>query len=246
MSEKIHPPTPRKRQQAKEQGRGPRSTAMVSSATLLAAALCLRWSGPALATGLMEALETALREPAVTLPGPLTATRQIGRLVWAAGGLLLPLLVTIGLAAVALQVAQTGWRPQLSRLQPQAERLSPLARLRTLGSARALGGFGITVLKLTAVTAIAGTLLRTQVGELLSARGQPLAATGARLFGGMVELCLWVGGALTVFAMVDFAWAWWQFERELRMTEQELREEMRDTQSASARTARSREVQGVS
>ncbi len=60
-------------------------------------------------------------------------------------------------------------------------------------------------------------------------------------------LCLWtslkVGSALLILAVVDYGYQRFRHERELRMTPQELREEMRNLQGDPQLAARRREAQ---
>ncbi|MCO8120341.1 EscU/YscU/HrcU family type III secretion system export apparatus switch protein [Stieleria sp. TO1_6] len=247
MSDKIHPPTPRRRQQAKEQGRAPRSGDLVSAGLLLATTGMLHWFGPGLTQGLMASLDHTLHQPALLSTDRWQAFQMIATAMAAAGWLVVPILIAMMMCGVAINLLQAGWSMTPSKLLPNANRLSPLKRLQTIWSPRALGRFAITVLKLLAVIAVSITVVRTSLPGLIAATGMPLAAIAALIFGTLTECCGWIGFTLLGFAAVDYALAWWQHERDLMMTDLELRDEMRDAERSrqTPTTARTQAVQAV-
>lgn len=248
MSDKIHPPTPRKRQQAKEQGRGPRSAEVVSSALLLSATGVLSWIGPSLVDHLLEGITNALRQPTVSWSDSWQPYRAIVRAILGAGLTLMPLAIVILGCGTGVHVLQNGFRIHAQKLVPSVERLSPLVRLQTMFRIRSLGGFAITLMKLLTLSTVFLFFMRETLPALLRLPGTPLESIGPTIFQAFLDCCWWTGATMLAFACVDYALSWWQFERDLMMTEQELREEIRDMQRAQvpATTARSQAVQGVS
>jgi len=245
--DRIHPPTPRKRQQAKEQGRGPRSTELVTSGSLLFATAAVSWTGPSLAGQLINGLETALGRSVIQIGDPQQPFREILSTVVGVGALLLPVLVAMMVCGVTLQIIQSGLRMIPSRLAPSLDRISPATRIRRLFDLQSLSGFAITLLKLIALGAVFLYFVHAVLPQLLRLPGMSLQTIGPIIFDALTGVCLWASATMLVFACVDYALAWWRFERELRMTEQELREELRDMQRASTPPAasRTRSVQAV-
>ena len=244
MSDRIHPPTPRKRKQARDQGRFAKSKTLVTAGVLLGFTALLSWWGESLARALMCSIEHGLGEPILTLDRG-QAIRSIACVVFAAATLLLPMLVALMLLATGMNLLQTGlvWTP--SRLRPSMERVSPVARLTDIFSPRSLGRFLTTALKLVAIAATAAALFRTCLPEIARLGEMPLEGLAAALFGLVLRCCGWMGMTVFAIAVLDYAIAWWQHEQSLRMTEQELREEMRDLEGGSVRYARSQTVSQV-
>jgi flagellar biosynthetic protein FlhB len=247
MSDKVHPPTPRRRKQAKEQGRAPRSSDLVSAGLLLATTGLLTWFGPDLAVTLMDSIGDSFRQPARLSIDRRESYRMVLNACAAIGYVLLPMLIAMMMCGVGFNLMQTGWMITPSKLVPSLDRLSPGKRIAAIGSARSILRVGITVLKLVAVIAVAMTVIRRSVPQLIQVTELPLAGIAAAIFETLVGCCVWVGATLFTFACVDFSLAWWQHERDLMMTEQELREEMRDTEGPRqpVKSARTRAVEGV-
>lgn len=247
MSDKIHPPTPKRRQQAKEQGRAPHSTDVVSSGMLLVTTGLLSWFGPDLAESLTASLGNALEQPMALSLDRTQSYRMILKMFVAVGSMTLPMLIAMMMCGVGLNLFQTGWRMTPAKLAPSLQRISPSGRLRSIVSGRSLGRLAITVLKLIAVIAISISVVRTNLPVLFGASALPMAAIASTIFRSLIGCCLSIGVTLFAFAGVDYALARWQHERDLMMTEQELRDEMRDAQRARPESAsRSQAVQGVS
>ncbi|MEL6105957.1 MAG: EscU/YscU/HrcU family type III secretion system export apparatus switch protein [Planctomycetota bacterium] len=244
MTDKIHPPTPRRRKQARERGRVAKCKTLVTASLLLAITMLLSWSGEGLAHFLMTTLERSLREPMLTLDDG-EAVRRMAQLTLAAATLIVPILTAMMLFAIGANLIQTGllWTPD--RLSPSPERLSPAARLSELFSARSLGGFMVTLLKLFAIVATASVLVRSGFPEILRLGALPIDAMAGVLFGMLIRCCGWMGLTILAISTLDYALAWWQLEQSLRMTEQEFREEMRDLENGSVRYARSQAVAKV-
>lgn len=247
MSDKIHPPTPRRRQKAREQGRAPRSSDVISAGLLLGTTAVLSFLGPGLAEGLMASMSETFSEPAELSIDRVGAFKMIVRSLAAIGYLVLPLLLAMMALGISLNLLQTGWMPTPSKLLPAVERISPANRIKTILSVRSLGRFAITLLKLVTVVAVSIFLIQEKMPDLIGVTTLPMPAIAAKIFDTLLSGCFWIGMTLLTFACVDYSLARWQFERELMMTEQELRDELRDMERTPLpASARSREVQGVS
>ena len=98
-------------------------------------------------------------------------------------------------------------------------------------------------LKILIVFVVAGAMIwpqREQIVEMstLDARGIAhfFADTG-------LWLCIKIAGVLVALALVDYGYQRWKHERDLRMTDQELREELQQSQADPQLTARRRDLQ---
>jgi flagellar biosynthetic protein FlhB len=140
-------------------------------------------------------------------------------------------------------VAQVGWSPNPELALPDPARLSPGAGFRRIVSVNGAVNLAKAVLKILVVLAIAAAVLWS-VGRAAVATPDlaPLdilwfAGTGLR------RLFLAMAAALAVLAGLDFAWQRWRYERSLRMTRQEVRDEQRETEGDPKVKARFRRAQ---
>ena len=124
--------TPRRLQQAREDGQVALSRELGGFAGLAAFALMLALLAPTLATRLAEQLAIPFRHP------DLAPTAAIRLLAAAAAGLLAPLLGAVLLAGALAVLLQTGFLVSAASLRPSLARLSPGAGLRRLFGADAV------------------------------------------------------------------------------------------------------------
>ncbi|MCY2966427.1 MAG: EscU/YscU/HrcU family type III secretion system export apparatus switch protein [Planctomycetota bacterium] len=88
-----------------------------------------------------------------------------------------------------------------------------------------------------------------QLVELDSAAAQGTAALAAQMGQSAVSLAFRLSATATVLALLDFGWQLWNYERSIRMTADEMREEQRlsegNPQVKGARRERQRELAGI-
>lgn len=228
LGDKTEAPTPRRREEAREQGQVARSPDLAAAVLLLGAMFLLKWTGTDLAAALRVLVEETLSPGAFADADAGQALHGLLRAVLLAGRGLAPLLVGLVVLSIVVNVAQVGFVFNAARLQPNLAALNPFKGLGSLfgggqGPAKALLGLAkMLVLALVAWSAVAdriGPIVAAQQLDYLQIFG-----LGADV---VYAVGLRVGVALLVLAVLDYAWQRWQLERKLRMTKQEVKEEMR-------------------
>ena len=227
FGDKTEAPTPRRREEAREQGQFARSTDLTAAAMLLGFLLLMNSYGPGLVKAL-QALMTellsadSLSELKTDLVGP-----TLVRALVVAGGAVAPLLVGAVVIAIVVNLAQVGFFFSGKRLQPNFGVLNPLRGLGRLFKFESLVQLVMSVLKLSLVAAVAWSAVNGRMGEIVLAQdmsyldGFSLGATLVYSIGVRVALLLFV------LAVLDYGYHRYKHEQELRMTKQEVKEEMR-------------------
>ncbi|MGD9722853.1 MAG: EscU/YscU/HrcU family type III secretion system export apparatus switch protein [Pirellulales bacterium] len=249
--EKTLEPTLRRRAQARAEGRVPRSLDFTSAGLLLGGLAVLVFGGGALVDFLAGLLTQSLGGQG--WQGILAArsgadevgavSDQFRTLAASLAAVLLPPLALLTVLAALLHVSQTGILLLPSRIAPDASRINPLSGLRRMFSSTSGVRLTLGLCKLGVIAAVAFASLYQRRAELAGLATNDLPHVAAVLW----ELCLWtclkIGSALLVLALVDYAFERWKHERELRMTPQELREELRNQQGDPQLLARRRQLQ---
>ncbi|MFN4242046.1 MAG: flagellar biosynthesis protein FlhB [Tepidisphaerales bacterium] len=242
--EKTEPATPRKRQEAREQGQVARSTDLSAAVVLLLAVVMVALLGPRV----VEAMRTVMTE-ALSLqvigdldPGStgVLLLRTFQLCVMAAG----PMIVGVLLAAMLANVIQVGFYATPKRLQPRLDSLSPLKGVkRIFGGMQAIVQLGMNLLKLTVVAAVAYTAIHGRLGEIVAIQRldyMQMLSLGTDL---IYSVAIRVAVVLLVLAILDYAWKRFKHERDLRMTKQEVREELKRMEGDPMIKARRRQIQ---
>ncbi|QDT08977.1 EscU/YscU/HrcU family type III secretion system export apparatus switch protein [Planctomycetes bacterium K23_9] len=242
-SEKKHAPTERRRQQAREEGRVARSGDL-SSAVLLLAALASLWLlGGHAAEHLAGAITDGLSEVTVTDfsadDANYTLLRGGGRLAIA----VVPMLIAMMVIGVLVNISQTGFLLLPNKLAPSMQNISPATGIKRIWSVAGFARFGFGMLKVLIVAGVAYAAVLHYGDQILNLPGLQIPQIARTLFDCLLGICVWIGGSLFVLAVIDYGFQRWKHERELMMTDEELREELRETEGDPAVASRRKQIQ---
>lgn len=241
--DKSQEPTQHRRQQAREQGQVVRSQDLGSAALLVVGAVSLMWMGGEVVTCLGGQTHRYLGGDAwlSTDIGAISAEWR-GCMVELAGAVL-PIMGTMFVLAIALNVFQVGILFLPDKLAPDLSRIDPLKGFARLFSLASVVRLSLGMLKLVIVGWVAYASIYAERDGILHLSSQELPQIAVF----MVQLLLWttlkIAGALLLLAMLDYSFQWWRQEQDLRMTHQEVREEMKNLQGNPQVIARRRAVQ---
>jgi flagellar biosynthetic protein FlhB len=225
--DRTEAPTPRRREEARERGQIARSTDLTSALLLLGGMLFLRWLGPSLIAWLVASMRTHLDQPDPTVAlrldwRPLAAS--IGLTVLYAAG---PLLIASCLLSIASNLLQVGFVFTTTPLEPSLDKIDPIKGFSRVFNMRSVFMLAMSLVKLSLVGYVGYSAVMSRLPELMLA----MEVDGSHLLALMAVMCYDVGVrlglALLVLALIDYAWQRWKHERDLRMTREQVKEEMR-------------------
>lgn len=228
-SDRIHPPTARRREQARQQGQVARSRDLVACSVLIAGAIAA-WllGGP-----MVQMLEQVAVTSFGLVPRPLPPDQAAAwgqNLMGQVATVLIPVLVLLFLAALTAQLVQTGVLFLPRQLAADLQRIDPRANARRMLALQNGLRIAWAAAKLLIILAIVGWAVANQRQQLLglgAADPHTIATSAARLLGSVASTTLL---ALLLLASLDYAWQRRCHERSLWMTEQELREQWQEEQ----------------
>jgi flagellar biosynthetic protein FlhB len=229
MAERTEAPTAHRREEARRRGQVAKSVE-VNSALILMASF---WMLSSVTPGSIEALSTLMRRSFAALavqsaemtPSTVQASGLLVGLtmVQAAAPLI---LVLMGVGIVA-NLAQVGFMFSQEALKPDLKRINPLNGLRRIVSARGLAELVKSLLKLAVIGFVVYTTLRDNASSIAATSRMTLWAGASSLAGVAATLGMRAAVVMLVLAAADYLFQRKQFEKSLRMTRQELVEEMK-------------------
>jgi flagellar biosynthetic protein FlhB len=241
--EKTLPASPLKKERAREKGQVAKSQDLNSAAALAAALGALYVLGPVMGERLRE-----LSQFFFTSASDLALERgSVGTLALATMGQLarvaLPFMGVMLAAGVAINLAQFGFLMSANALTPQLNRVNPVAGMARFFSVRSLVELTKSLFKIALIGLVVYFTLRTRWGELMMM--SYVTPLGAVQTIGDITLLIWFRVVLVMLALglLDYAYQRWQWEQDLRMTVQEMREEMRQLEGDPHVRQRVRQIQ---
>jgi flagellar biosynthetic protein FlhB len=241
-SGKTEQPTQRRVEKARQEGQFPAAREFVAALQFLVF-LALLGAGGAQWFG---QIRLTTRTILLSAFGRELTPQRLQTMVWHVFETnILPLAlggVAIVAFTLALRLATTRFGFSLRKLSPDLKRLDPLARLREIPRQN-LSSLAEAVLLLPLLLGVVYAIARDKLETLLLL---PLGSVdgGAQLLSSsMMELFWKAAGLLVVFGCVDLFRQLRRYRRDLRMSRQEIREEMKDIEGNPQMKARIRRIQ---
>lgn len=235
--------TPKRLEEARRRGQVPRSVDLSAAAVVATTAGALLALGTTLGgelQGLMKAGLTIGREQALDAQHLLPAlAASLSHTLLA----VLPLLALTLCAALAAPLVLGGWNFSAQALSPDFGRLSPAAGLARMFSARGPIELSKALAKFALVACVAVLFLWQNSARLLALGEAPVAAAVADALSLSGRALLMLACGLLVVAAVDVPLQLWQHARQLRMTREEVREELKQSEGSPEIKGRIRAVQ---
>lgn len=145
--------------------------------------------------------------------------------LFAFGKAALPVMAAVALAGIAATFAQTQMLVTGESLKPKFNRLNPLQGFKNLFSARSLVDALKNLFKISILLILIFQYVKNLVDIFLKYLHTDLTAACAHLFENCFMLSMQIGVAFTVLAGFDIFYQWWQYEKNLRMSKEEIKEE---------------------
>src|SRR3954470_12953129 len=228
QGDKTEAPTPRRRQEAREQGQVARSPDLTAAVLIISIMLLLKWSG----AGVVGALKTLVAQMLSSATLGDFSTRGIGNTMLAAlqvvAVAMAPLLLGVVIVAVLANVLQVGLVFSGKRLQPNVGALNPMKGLgKIFSGGNGLVHLGMGILKMSLVALVAYSAVHGRLAEIVMAQQLEFRQIFGLGAGIVYSIVIRVGILLLVLSIIDYAYQRFRMEQQLKMTKQEVKDEMR-------------------
>ena len=226
--DKTEPATPRKRQEARKQGNVARSPDLTAACMLLASIILLYIFGLKIITSMRVLMQAMLSDSFTANSTGLEGTTELfvfaGKVAIEA---VAPLALGITAVTLLITVFQVGLLFTLKPLTPSLSKISPLQGVVKLVDVRAGMRLVMSLGKIAIIAAVAVVTIYLDMPRILSlAELEPIQILGSAsqiVF----LLALKLAILLLMLAILDYAFQKWQHARDMRMSKQEVKEEMK-------------------
>lgn len=241
--ERTEQPTQKRLDDARQKGNVPRSRELTMTAVMLAGAGALlgfgRTLGGSAAGDMRASLEMtrdALLAPDAMQSALLAASQSA--LVYVA-----PVLLLTFLAAMVAPLAIGGWNFSAKAIAPDFARLSPMQGLKRIFGLNGWVELVKALVKCLVVGGIGAVIVMSLLDDAIGiARMAPAAGIASAAHMVMMAL-LSLSAALAIIAAVDVPYQLWNHNRQLKMTRQEIRDELKETDGRPETKGRIRQLQ---
>lgn len=227
FGEKTEAPTQRRREESRERGQVVKSMDLTAAIALLGAMVALNSFGPEL---LREMIGMMRRMLTFSLSDTNTASSMkelmfIGLTLLAK--LTIPVCLIMTVVAVVVTLTQVGFLLTFHPLMPSFSKINPISGFERMFSIESAIKMGMNLVKVGLIGAVAYLTIKSKLGQIVILSSmdtwQIIGLAGELMF----LLGIRMAVILLVLAIFDYGVTWFQNEKKLKMSKQELKEEMR-------------------
>lgn len=241
--ERTEEATPKRQQDAKDKGDIPRSKELNTTAILMGGVGALMAFGGSIAAGLSGMMSANFSFTRDEVFDQKVMLISLGQSMVESMMALIPFFIIVFLAAIIGPIALGGWVMSTKSLAPKADRISPLAGIKRMFAARALVELLKTIAKVVLVGTLSLVILDCMTPDLLALAKQdviPAMASGLRIVGWAV---LALSSTMILISMIDVPFQISSHAKKLKMTMQEVKDEMKNTDGKPEVKQRIRQLQ---
>lgn len=240
---KTEKATPKKRRDERKEGHVPMSKDVVTIVSLLAGFVSLQLLFPfiyrSVRTYLMNRTIDLSRVDDLNMASKKLLTESIVLVAETC----LPLLLIAVAAAVIGTGAQTKFLVSGKNLKPKMNRLNPISGLKNILSLKSLVELLKNLLKVMVLVYLLYRIIQDDLNMIIRTIDMDLTIAAGYTLSAIMSMVYKVAMAFTVIAGLDILYQIWNYEKEIRMSKEEMKEEFKQTEGNPEIKSRIRNIQ---
>lgn len=133
-------------------------------------------------------------------------------------------------AGVGSSYAQVGSLFTTEPLKPKLSRINPINGVKRIFSLRGLIELLKAILKIIIIGVVAWKSIQAETNNIARLMNLDLLQAAGYIVSTSINVAIKICLCMVAIAVLDFLYQWWQYERDLRMTKQEVKEEYKETE----------------
>jgi flagellar biosynthesis protein FlhB len=243
FQERTEQATPKRREKAREQGQVAKSMDLNAAVVICLGFTSLFILGPAMVNNTLELMRnTMANAPMIASSDPGFQTVFVTYLM-SFLRITLPLMMAMVVIGVAVNVAQVGFHLSPKALELKFDKLNVVSGLQRLISMRSLVQMVRDPLKLLVVSVVAYFALQAEFQNFFALPDMSVAQLGETLCKLVLMIALKIGVAVMIIAILDYLYQRYEFEKSIKMSKQEIKEEFKDSEGNPLIKQRVRQIQ---
>ena len=230
--DKTEAPTAKRLADARRKGNVPRSTDVTTAAILGTALLYVRFRWDAMG----QSLSSLIAESLGSFPNHDLSARSVGALLLRDGAVLLdvagPFCVTLLVVGLLVNLAQIGPMFTTETMRPNLDKLNPFTGFKRFFSAHIFVDLGKNLLKIALLVSIIWGLLVQRYPMIVSGWRMGPATVAPLLADTAWQMVTRLLMALVAIAVADFSWQRFDYRRSLKMSKQEVKDELKQQEGS--------------
>ena len=241
--ERTEEPTPRRLEQAREEGQVPQSRELSTFLVMMVGVAGLWVIGQWFAGRVVAITRSGLSFDRALAFDTQRMLMEVQSVLTDAVLTVAPLFAVLMVAAVGAPILMGGLVFAPKALGFKADRLNPLKGLERMFSVHGLAELVKALLKALLVAGVGAWSIWREKDHLLSLMTQPLGASLPDFAQTILLSALLVSASLALLALLDVPFQLWQYHSKLKMTKEQIKQEQKETEGDPQLKARVRSAQ---
>ncbi|MEW6412656.1 MAG: flagellar biosynthesis protein FlhB [Candidatus Zixiibacteriota bacterium] len=243
FQERTEKPTGRRRTKAREEGKVAKSMELNSAAILVLGFLSLWMMGPYLAEQTMQLMRyTMANAPQIAVADP-TFVKIFGDNLLKFFVILGPVFALVVMVAFGVNVAQVGFKITPKAMELKFDKLNLVNGLKRLFSLRSLVQLVRDSIKLFIIGFVAYKVIQSEFDSFFLLPDMSVVQLATMMGKLALSMVIKIGGVILAIAVLDYLYQRYEFEKSIRMSKQDLRDEYKDTEGSPQIKSRVRQLQ---
>lgn len=227
--ERTEQPTERRLQEARKKGQVPRSKELNTMLSLMLAAIALLVLGGNISRNIMNISVEGFSVSRELIFDPNQLPYQFMHMASQALLALLPFMAVMLVGVFAGPLMMGGWSFSLETIAFKSEKLDPIKGLARIFSLKGLVELAKALAKFLLLLGAAILIFFSIDQQLLSLASMNPKAAGLEAVTVLVQVLLILSATTILIVALDVPFELWNHSKQLRMTQQEVRDEMKET-----------------
>ena len=231
--DKTEKATPKKLEDARKEGRVARSSDLINGLMLLLMFFVLRIFGNFMAKGFLESfVKYYNKTPDISMEifDVKQAVNLGNEIVFDIVIACLPVLIGSFLVAFAGNVVQIGWKVTTKPLKPKLDRLNPIGGLKRMFSQEKVVELIKSLLKVFAIAIVAYNEVKDRWLFILNLYDFEFMQAIINIFDIVLDVGVKISVLFVIIGIADFGYQKWKHLHDLRMSKQEVKDEMKQSE----------------
>ncbi len=241
---KTEKATPKKRRDERKKGNIFMSQDVISVVVLAGSFFLIKLLFPYLYRTAAEYLQKCAEQTAVWTDNSVEGMQLVlGELLLTGMKMVLPILLVCALLAIVATGAQTKFLFTAENFRPKFSRLSPLQGIKKIFSFRNIFDLLKNLLKISILAVLVWQMFQEDMVRVIRMMDMSVKVSSVHMLNMVMSIVLKVSMVFVAVAGFDYLYQWWDYERRLRMSKQELKEEYKQTEGNPEIKGRIRDIQ---
>lgn len=230
LEDRTEAATPHRREEARKEGRVAKSVDASSGVVLLATLMILKAAGPYMLNGMTESMRYSLshlhnQELTIKTLSSLSLTSMA-----LFAKLCIPLMVGTAVIGLTVNVLQVGLKVTPKSITPDFNKINPMKGIVRLVSMQGLVELLKSILKVVVIGYCVYAFLKNEYPVLLDMASLTPVEFGSVIGGICYRLMIRGAVVMLIIGLLDYIYQKFSFEKSIKMTKQEIKEEYKRTE----------------